>query len=200
VVPEERPTLVKDLRLYILLGVVAVVLLIFLADEHAGLEDTRARIRSFEDKVLKARDTIRFNRDVLLPPREKVLNPSLLAEKSLRTVVMEACEKVGISGNLEAVNPGEDRKKGILRARVVIRGVELRKIVGFIVHLKNCSAGIRDTDASLRMMGYNLDRWRLDITLEAPPGVRSRARGPGGNAKDNNAKDKTEKADGSTAE
>ena len=124
-----------------------------------------------------------------------MLNPTLLAEKSLRTVVMEACEKVGISRNLEAVNPGEDRKKGILRARVVIRGVALRKIVEFIVQLKNFSAGIRDTDASLRMMGYNVDRWRLDLTLEAPPGIRPRATKSSGIAKDSK-----EKADGSPAE
>jgi len=170
--PEERPTFLKDLRLFILLGVTAIVLLIFLGDDRAGLESALGRIRSFQEKLIQAKDTVRKNRDVLLPLREKVLDPTLLAEKSLRTVIKEATESVGISRNLEAINPGEDRKNGTLKARVVIRNVPLRKIVEFIVTLKNLSAGIRDTDASLRMQGYNVDRWRIDLTLEAPPGIK----------------------------
>jgi hypothetical protein len=167
----ERSTLARDLRLFALLGVTAIALLILLAGERAGLDELRAKVQTVEERLLEAKKTVRENRDVLLPPEERAGNPFLLAEKSLRTVVMEASEKVGISRNLEAINPSEDKKNRLVKAQVTLQRVPLRKIVAFIVHLKSLSAGIRDTDATMRMLGYNVDSWKVDLSLEAPRGI-----------------------------
>ena len=164
----ERPTFARDAHLFVALGVTALFLLIFLHGERASLSESEEKIAGFEEKLLQAKQTIRENRHLLIPSEEKILNPALLREKSLRTVVKEATEKAGISRSLEAVNPSEDKKGGIVRARVSLGNLDLRKIVEFIVSLKNLSAGIRDTEAIMRMQGYNVDRWRLELTLEAP--------------------------------
>ena len=110
------------------------------------------------------------HQDVLLPPKERILNPKLLAEKSLMAVVMEAAEKIGIAANLESLDPSEDKKAGLSKARVTLRDVSLRRIVEFLVALKGLSAGIRDNEATLRMQGHNQDAWRLEVMLEAPLG------------------------------
>ncbi len=170
----ERPTLLRDMRLFVLLGATAVMLLFFLFDEQAAVEDYTAKIESLEEKLGQAKKTIQENPHILLPTKQKVLNPTLLAEKSLRTVVSEATEKLGISRNIDAIDPSEDKKHGIVKARVSLRDVPIRKIVEFIVHVRNLSAGIRDVGATMRMQGYNRDSWRIDLTLEAPCGTASR--------------------------
>ncbi len=164
----ERSTLGKDLRLFALLAATGVALLLLLLDERATRTEHEARIAELETKVRETRDLVREYRDILLPPKEKIENPKLLAEKSLMTLVMEAAEKIGIAPNLESVDPSEDKKAGVVRARVALKDVNLRQIVEFLVGLKGMSAGIRDNEATMRMQNYNADSWRLEVTLEAP--------------------------------
>ncbi len=164
----ERPTLGKDLRLFALLAVTAAALVFFLMDERAARTEHEARIAELESRVREAGDIVREYRDVLLPPKELIRNPRLLAEKSLMTVVMEAAQKIGIAPNLESVDPSEDKKSNVVKARVALKDVRMQQIVEFLVALKSLSAGIRDNDATMRMQSYNVDSWRLELTLEAP--------------------------------
>jgi hypothetical protein len=166
---------VTDIRLFALLAATALVLLFFLVDEQADLKDRTGKITSLEQKLAQAKETIEQNQHILLPAKQEVRNPGLLAEKSLRTVVSETTEQLGISGNIEAINPSEDKKNNTLRARVSLRSIPIRKIVAFIVHVRNLSAGIRDVEATMRMQGYNTDSWRIDLTLEAPRGALAKA-------------------------
>ena len=165
-----RPTFLHDLRLFFLLGVTAIILGLFLMAERASLREARIKIGVFEGKLLEAKQTVRNHVHLLVPSGPAVRNPTLLAEKSLRTLVTEATEKVGISRNLESVNPAEDPKEHRVSARVSLRDVRLREIVEFIVSLKNLSAGILDREAMMTMRGRNIDSWRLTLTLEAPMG------------------------------
>ena len=164
-------TLIRDLRLFIFLTIAAAALVILYLDERKGLDLNEARAQDFEERLVHARDIVRQNADLLIPVREKILNPMILAEKSLRTVVMEAAEQTGIAPNLESIDPSEDKKMGVYRARLSLGNVPVRQIVAFIVALKNVSAGIHDTEATMRMQGYNQDVWRLDLTIEAPLGA-----------------------------
>jgi hypothetical protein len=166
----ERPTLMKDVRLYALLAATAAALVFFLMDERAARTESEARIAELETRVREAGDIVREYREVLLPPKETIQNPKLLAEKSLMAVVMEAAEKKGIAPNLESVDPSEDKKTSVVRARVALKDVTLRQVVEFLLALKSLSAGIRDNESTLRMQGYNADSWRLEVTLEAPAG------------------------------
>jgi hypothetical protein len=163
------------MRLFALLGATAVVLLFFLIDEQTALQDCTTKIASLGEKLAQAKKTIAENQHILLPTKQKIGNPTLLAEKSLRAVVNEATEKVGISRNLEAINPSEDKKNDTVKARVSLKSVPIRKIVELLVHLRNLSAGIRDVNATMRMQGYNTDSWRIELTLEAPRGAGTRA-------------------------
>ncbi len=164
----ERPTLLRDLRLLVFLALGGAVLFLLLLDERAKLRAYRAKIASFEEKLLAAKEIIREHRDVLLPKPRHISSPTLLAEKSLRTVITETLEKLGIVRNVESIDPRQDAKKGILSARVSLRNMPLRRIVDFIVALKSLGAGIVDREALMRMEGYNRDLWRLDLVLEAP--------------------------------
>lgn len=164
----ERSTFGKDVRLFALFAVTGAALVLFLVDERAARTEHEAKIVEQEAKVREAGDLVREYRDILLPPKEKIENPKLLAEKSLMTLVMEAAEKIGIAPNLESVDPSEDKKASVVRARVALKDVNLRQIVEFLVALKGFSAGIRDNEATLRMQNYNVDSWRLEVTLEAP--------------------------------
>ena len=83
---------------------------------------------------------------------------------------MEAAERIGIAPNIESLDPSEDKKASLCRARVALKDVSLRQVVEFLVALKGLSAGIRDNEATLRMQGYNQDLWRLEVMLEAPLG------------------------------
>jgi hypothetical protein len=138
-------------------------------------------VDSLGEKLAQAKKTIADNQHILLPTKQKIGNPRLLVAKSLRAVVSEATEKVGISRNIEAINPSEDKKIGTVKARISLKSVPIRKVVEFLVHLRNLSAGIRDVNATMRMEGYNTDSWRIDITLEAPRGAPTRANATPGN-------------------
>ncbi len=168
--PTERPTFGRDLRLFALLAATAAALALFLLDERAVRTEQEAKIADIESRIGEAHDVVREHQDVLLPPKEKILNPKLLAEKSLMAVVMEAAERIGIAPNLESLDPSEDKKANLCKARVALKDVSLRQIVEFLVALKGLSAGIRDNEATLRMQGYNQDVWRLEVMLEAPLG------------------------------
>ena len=167
---EDRPTLARDLRLLALLGLFVLVLVILLAGERSGLAETRRRIGLISERLAAARATIRADRELLLPPLTRVHDPHLLSRKSMLTLVREATEKVGIAGKLAGVNPGRDRRRGLLKAQVTLFGVTIREYVAFMLHLKNLSCGIEDSRASMRMIGYNEDSWRISLTLTAPPG------------------------------
>ncbi len=166
-------SLVKDLRLFAILGITALALGLLLLEERSGLADRRAKAEELESRLIEARQVIALYEDVLLPRRDALLHPELLSEKSLRTVVTETAEKMGIAGNLEGVDPTEDRRTGAGKARVILRGVSMRQVVQFILSLKNLSAGIMDTEAVLRMQGYNADTWRLELGIEAPRPYRA---------------------------
>jgi len=167
---EDRPTLARDLRLLALLGLFVLVLLILLADERSGLSETHRRIGLISERLAAARATIQQDRDLLLPPLTRVHDPHLLSRKSMLTLIKEATEKVGIAEKLAVVNPGRDRKRGLLKAQVTLFGVTIREYVDFMLYLKNLSAGIEDGEAAMRMIGYNEDSWRISLTLTAPPG------------------------------
>ncbi|MBN1421387.1 MAG: hypothetical protein JXP34_21620 [Planctomycetes bacterium] len=176
----DRPSRARDVRLFLLLIVAAAALLVFLLDERSRLGETRLSVAHLEEKLAQARGTILTHREILLPPREKLRNPRLLAEKSLRTIVMEATAKLGIPRSLESIDPTEDKRTRSYRARLSLNGVTLRQVVEFILSLKGLSAGIRDSEGTLRMIGYNRDSWRLDLTLEAPlPATPSPGSAPG---------------------
>lgn len=164
----DRPSRARDVRLFLLLAAAAAGLLVLLLDERSRLKDTRTSIANLESKLAQARETVLDHQEILLPPREKLQNPKLLAEKSIRTLVMEATAKLGIPRSLESIDPTEDKRTRMYRARLSLNGVRLRQIVEFILSLKGLSAGIRDTEGTMRMISYNQDAWRLDLTLEAP--------------------------------
>lgn len=166
--PTERPTLIRDVRLFLLLALAAAALSILLLDERSRLRDYEVQIGTFEKKLLEANETVRRHRHVLLPARRRIRNPGLLAQRSLRTVIKEATESAGVTPCLESVDPVEDTREKVARARVSLRGIPLRSIVELIVALRNLSAGIEDREATMRMQGHNVDSWRLDLTLEAP--------------------------------
>ncbi len=165
---EKRPTLKEDARMFVIMGIAALVLLVFLLSENAGLAENNKKAARFEKNLKEMKDTIRDNHELFFPAKERVTNKTLLRDKSLRTVVKDVAESVQIGGNLVAVNPGADRKKGTVKAKLSLRGVPVRKIVEFIVGLKNLGAGVQDSSATMRMVGYNVDNWRLDLGLEAP--------------------------------
>lgn len=166
--PTTRPTFRRDLRLFLLLGLTAAFLGAFLMAEQASLREAKGKITLLEGKLLGAKETVRKHPHLLATSGPKVLNSTLLAEKSLRTLVMEATEAVGISRNLESVNPTEDSKQRLVSAKVSLRNVPLRKIVEFIVALRKHSAGIRDRDAMMTMQGHSVDSWRIQLTIQAP--------------------------------
>ena len=166
--PTTRPTFRRDLRLFLLLGLTAIFLGVFLLAEHASLREATGKITLLESKLLEAKETVRAHPHLLAASRPRVVNSTLLAEKSLRTLVMEATEEVGISRNLESINPTEDPKQRLVSAKVSLREVPLRKIVEFLVALRKQSPGIRDRDAMMTMQGYNVDSWRIQLTIQAP--------------------------------
>ena len=167
---ERKATFAGDLRLLAMLALFVLVLLILLAGEKSSLAERERRIGLISDRLEAARSTIRQHRDLLLPPLTRVHDPHLLARKSMLTLVKEATEEVGIAGKLAQVNPGMDKKRGVHKARVTLFGVTIGEYVRFMLHLKNLSAGIEDPEATMRMVGYNEDSWRISLTLTAPPG------------------------------
>ncbi len=165
-----RTTFARDVRFYLLAAAAAALLAVFWVDERNKLASYRSRIIPLEKKIINAKGIINTHRDVLLPRKVKIDNPTLLAEKTLRTVVKETTEKVGIGQHLISIDPSEDKKNGMTRARLTLQRITIRQLVEFVVALKNLSAGIRDTRATLRMEHYNTDRWHADLSLEAPLG------------------------------
>jgi hypothetical protein len=158
----------SDGRLFFMLAGAALVLLVMLVAERSARAGTLAEISDMESKLCEAKNALRANGRLFFPWTERVTDRTLLAGKSLRSVVKEASGAAGIGGNLVSITPGEDRKKGMVHARVMLRGVPLNKITEFILNLRNLGAGIRDVEANLTMMGYNADRWQMDVMLEAP--------------------------------
>ncbi len=174
------PGLYTDLRLFFLMGTGGLVLFILLLNERAGLEDSLARCRALEKRLERAERIVKTEKEVFAPLASRGREAGLPGGKSLRTLVMDASEKVGIARDLEAVFPSVDTRRRLLRARVSFRGITIREVVGFFVALRNLSSLVRDRAASLRMLGYNRDRWRLDVTLETPlPAAEVKDGGPG---------------------
>lgn len=168
----QKPTFSRDLRFYLLAAAAAMLLALFWLDEIQALKTCQGRITPLENKIINAKDIVTKHRDVLLPRKEKMDNPGLLAEKTLRTVVKETTEKVGIAQHLISIDPSDDIRSRVTRARVTLQKITIRQMVDFVSSLKGLSAGIRDTRATMRMEGYNVDRWFLDLTLEAPMGIK----------------------------
>lgn len=167
---EEKPryALRSDARLLALIAIAVVVMLVLFLEERDALATNLRTIETSERNLREAKDLLAQHHEIFFPVVEKPTNIDLFRGKSLRTVIKECTEKAGITSNLVAVNPGEDRKNRLLKAKLSLRNITLRQAVEFIVALKNLSAGIRDSDATLRMNGYNVDRWSLDLELEAP--------------------------------
>ncbi len=155
------------MRLISLTCLASLVLFFFLLSEKTSFDEVVQRCRTLEKHLENARALLVKNKDLALPA-EMLPGANILANKSLRTILMEAAERTGIPGRLEGINPTVDKKKGLLKARVALRGVRLEEIVKFLLYLKNLSAGIMDREASMRMIGYNQDKWKLDLLLEAP--------------------------------
>ena len=164
---EAKRSITQDLRLILFLSITGVILFLFLLSEKSSLEQTILKCKTLEKHILNARSIVLKNKE-LLSSYNNLPGSDVLRKKSLRTILMEAAKEVGISGRLEAINPTTDKKKSILKARVALRGVKVEEIVKFLLYLKNLQAGIKDKEASMRMLGYNVDRWRLDLLLEAP--------------------------------
>ncbi len=144
------------------------ILFFLLLNEKAGLRDTLLRIRNLEKRLERAERIVEAHKEVFAPMVSRERAGGLPEGKSLRTLVMDASEKVGIARNLEAVFPSVDARKRVIRARVSFRGISMRDVVRFFVQLRNLSPFVRDRAASLKMLNYNQDKWRLDVTLEAP--------------------------------
>ena len=170
------PSPAGDFRLFFFMGIGCLVLLVLLLNERAGLEEALNRGRALERRLEAAERIVESNKDVFAPFASRAA-AGLPKGKSLRTLVMDASEEVGISRNLEAIFPSVDTRKKVVRARVSFRGITLRNMVKFFVRLRNLSPLVRDREASLRMLGYNQDRWRLDVTLEAPLPAAEAGRG-----------------------
>ncbi len=174
---KRQPSPAGDLRLFFLMGFGGLVLFFLLLNEKAGLEESLSRIRALEKRLERAERIVEAHKDVFAPLASRGRTGGLPEGTSLRTLVMDASEKVGIARNLEAIFPSVDTRKRVVRARVSFRGISMKDVVRFFVRLRNLSPLVRDRAASLKMLGYNQDRWRLEVTLEAPLPAPGPARG-----------------------
>lgn len=131
------------------------------------LDRARASLERERDKLDRMTALVRANRR-LLRSQEKADDPGRLGSRSAVSLIREIAASCGIAENLIRVVPEENRKKGEMTAKVMLKGVRIREVVRFLVELRARYPQMYDREARLRLASRTEDRWDAGLALTYP--------------------------------
>jgi hypothetical protein len=148
--------------LALLAGILGIAYLLH-AGEPARLDRS---IKTREAKLLSTKKYLAENYDALIGGKTQTSKQSLPDGKPLLTIIKESAAGVGLTDNLSAVIPEENRKLGEVTAKVVLRRIRLADLVNFLVYVRSKYPGVIDRQGQLRLARrQQADNWDAFVSL-----------------------------------
>ncbi len=148
--------------LAVLAGILAIAYLVN-AGESARI-GREANIK--ETKLRETKKYIARNYDALIGGKETVQEQGAARNKPLLTIIKESAEAVGLTNNLSGMSPEENKKLGLISAKVALRRVRLADVVNFLVYVRSKYPGVMDREGKLRIVPRQQgDNWDAFVSL-----------------------------------
>ena len=151
--------------LFVTAALAAVLAIAYIAHaaEPARLE---GEIKVREAKLNDTKKYVAQNYDALIGAKERPGEQAAPKEMPLLTVIKESAERVGLTASLSSVSPEENKKLGLVTAKVVLRRIRLTDLVNFLVHIRSNYPGIMDREGRLRLLPRQQgDSWDVFVSL-----------------------------------